>query len=114
MKFVFWSRLVRRSTVTILELLTEAQAYFSVDANLVAATKRWVQSRQEQDGSFSPPLADLRDGAEEPMPGPGSSHADLGPGMELEQRVETTAETLVTLLEVGVENEVRGRNRVPT
>ncbi|KAJ1527949.1 hypothetical protein ONE63_007882 [Megalurothrips usitatus] len=54
-----------RSTVTILELLTEAQAYFSVDAELVAATKRWVQSRQEADGSFAPPLADMRDAAED-------------------------------------------------
>lgn len=108
----------RRSTVTILELLTEAQAYFSVDAELVAAAKRWVQSRQAEDGSFAPPLTDLRDGAEDaavvgpPRKPSSSSRADgrnATADAALEQRIETTAETLVTLLEVGVENEVRMR-----
>jgi len=72
------------------------QSYTSVDPVLVSGMKRWIQQRQADDGSFSPLPTD--NGIITPR-NPSESHI-------LDNQVEITAETLVTLLQVGLESEV--------
>nr|CAD7573234.1 unnamed protein product [Timema californicum] len=87
-------------TVTILELLSKVQSYLSVDPELMVGIKRWIQQRQSDDGSFSPLPND-------------TTFQDITANNKnsfkletLHQNVEITAETLTTLLQVGLENEV--------
>nr|CAD7262807.1 unnamed protein product [Timema shepardi] len=89
-----------RDTVTILELLSKVQSYLSVDPELMVGIKRWIQQRQSDDGSFSPLPND-------------TTFQDITANNKnsfkletLHQNVEITAETLTTLLQVGLENEV--------
>lgn len=72
------------------------QSYTSVDPVLVSGIKRWIQQRQADDGSFSPLPTD--NGITTPR-NPSESYI-------LDSQVEITAETLVTLLQVGLESEV--------
>nr|CAD7199243.1 unnamed protein product [Timema douglasi] len=89
-----------RDTVTILELLSKAQSYLSVDPELMVGIKRWIQQRQSDDGSFSPlpNYTTVRDIT--------ANNKNSFKLETLHQNVEITAETLTTLLEVGLENEV--------
>ncbi|XP_053606043.1 C3 and PZP-like alpha-2-macroglobulin domain-containing protein 8 [Plodia interpunctella] len=110
------------STIKILEILTKIQAYYPIDPDLLQKIKKWIQLRQNSDGSFTPLAAD-----KEVDYYPVELKKANGTGKEVdvneyyyynkdgnmteeeiewERTVEVTAETLVTLLEVGVENEV--------
>ncbi|PNF39127.1 hypothetical protein B7P43_G01344, partial [Cryptotermes secundus] len=84
------------NTVSVLELLAKTQSYISVDPVLVSGIKRWIQQRQADDGGFSPLPTDVAL----------STPRNLSGSHMLDHQVEMTAETLVTLLQVGLENEV--------
>ncbi|XP_069675584.1 C3 and PZP-like alpha-2-macroglobulin domain-containing protein 8 isoform X2 [Periplaneta americana] len=83
------------NTVNVLELLSKTQSYTSVDPVLVSGIKRWIQQRQADDGSFSPLPTDSTTAVPR----------NFSDAHVLDSQVEMTAETLVTLLQVGLENE---------
>lgn len=89
-------------TLSILEVLNKVQSYFNVDPELIQSVKRWIQLRQEYDGSFTPLPADIR------LPSYSEDLPDnLGNESETKWRhiIETTAETIIVLFEIGVEND---------
>ncbi|KAJ0177920.1 hypothetical protein K1T71_006793 [Dendrolimus kikuchii] len=110
------------STIKILEILTKIQSYYPVDPELLQNIKKWVQSRQNSDGSFTPMDADKEvDYYPVEMHSDNGTHKDVDVNeyyyydkdgnmtqseIDWERKVEITAETLVSLLEVGVENQV--------
>ncbi|CAB3235980.1 unnamed protein product [Arctia plantaginis] len=110
------------STIKILEILTKIQSYYPVDPDLLQAIKKWIQKRQNSDGSFTPLAADKEvDYYPIDMPKSNSTMKDIDVNeyyyydkdgnmtqkeIDWERKVEVTAETLVTLLEVGVENQI--------
>lgn len=115
------------SSVHVLEVLSKAQSFFGVDPGLLESIKRWVQLRQEEDGSFTPLAADIKISlltienevdSTINKKNSASAYEELDYGivekwknlskevLNLERSVEITADTLATLLEVGVENEV--------
>lgn len=82
-----------RSSVEVLDLLTRVQTVGSVDPGVVLRLKEWIQTQQGADGSFSPHSVDME--------------ADKSTAMSAEdQRVATTALTLVALIRVGIETDV--------
>ena len=83
------------NTVSVLELLAKTQSYTNIDPVLVGGIKRWIQQRQGDDGSFSPLPTDTST----------VTPRNLTDPQILERQVELTAETLVTLLQVGLESE---------
>ena len=86
------------ATVSILEILAKIQPHFGVDPELLRGVKRWVQLRQEDDGGFLPLPADVDLSAAE---------SDANRTARARELVlEMTAETVMTLLEVGVESDV--------
>ncbi|KAI5637749.1 a-macroglobulin complement component domain-containing protein [Phthorimaea operculella] len=109
------------STIKILEILSKIQSYYPVDPELLLAIKRWIQKRQNPDGSFTPLAADKEvdyypvemkklNGTEQNVDVNEYYYYDKDGNMtkeeiEWERRVEVTAETLTALLEVGVENQ---------
>ncbi|XP_028043636.1 C3 and PZP-like alpha-2-macroglobulin domain-containing protein 8 [Bombyx mandarina] len=109
------------STIKILEILTKIQSYYPVDPELLQNIKKWIQNRQNPDGSFTPMVADKEvdyypvemkkvNGTEQEIDVNEYYYYDRDGNMtqdeiEWERRVEVTAETLATLLEVGVENQ---------
>lgn len=87
-----------KSTIMVLEALTKTQSYFNVDPELIQNIKRWVQLRQEDDGSFTPLPADVK------LP---SRIIQQKPEQQnLEHVTEITAETVIALYEIGIENDV--------
>lgn len=92
-----------KSTVSILKALMETQTYFSIDPDVIQGATRWVQLRQEDDGSFTPLPADVKFF-------PSSLSVDTynkNKSREislLEQIAEITAETLITFHEYPIEN----------
>lgn len=110
------------STIKILEILTKIQSYYPIDPELLLSIKKWIQSRQNPDGSFTPLSADKEvdyypvdmkqsNGTQQDVDVNEYYYYDKEGNMteeeiEWERRVEVTAETLATLLEVGVENQV--------
>lgn len=110
------------STIKILEILTKIQSYYPVDPDLLQNIKKWIQNRQNPDGSFTPLPADKEvDYYPVEMKKSNSSEKDVNVNeyyyydkdgnmtqeeIDWERKVEVTAETLVALLEVGVENQV--------
>ncbi|CAH2261901.1 jg6984 [Pararge aegeria aegeria] len=109
------------STIKILEILNKIQSYYPVDPNLLQSIKHWVQSRQNHDGSFTPLPADKevdyypvdikKSSADKEVDVNEYYYYDKDGNMtkeeiEWERTVEVTAETLATLLEVGVENQL--------
>ncbi|XP_052739692.1 C3 and PZP-like alpha-2-macroglobulin domain-containing protein 8 [Bicyclus anynana] len=110
------------STIKILEILSKIQSYYPVDPNLLQSIKHWIQSRQNPDGSFTPLPADKEvDYYPVEIKNSNSSEKEVDVNeyyyydkdgnmtkeeIEWERTVEVTAETLVTLLEVGVENQL--------
>lgn len=109
------------STIKILEILTKIQSYYPVDPDLLQNIKKWIQTRQNDDGSFTPLAAD-KEVDYYPVDitkTNGTKEVDVNEyyyydkdgnmtqeEIDWERRVEVTAETLVALLEVGVENQV--------
>lgn len=86
-----------RSTILVLEALVRAQSHFSIDPDLIQGVKRWVQLRQEDDGSFTPLPADVK-----------LSSETSTKNREEENREhisELTAETVITLYEMGIESD---------
>ncbi|XP_032516317.2 C3 and PZP-like alpha-2-macroglobulin domain-containing protein 8 [Danaus plexippus] len=110
------------STIKILEILNKIQSYYPVDPELLQSIKSWIQSRQNPDGSFTPLAADKEvdyypveiknvNGTDAEFDVNEYYYYDKDGNMtqeviEYERTVEVTAETLVSLLEVGVENQV--------
>lgn len=110
------------STIQILEILSKIQSYYAVDPQLLLSIKKWIQSRQNSDGSFTPLAADNEvdyypvelknlNGTDEKIDVTEYYYYDKTGNMtkqeiEWERTVEVTAETLSTLLEVGVESQV--------
>ncbi|XP_072949978.1 C3 and PZP-like alpha-2-macroglobulin domain-containing protein 8 [Epargyreus clarus] len=110
------------STIKILEILSKIQSYYPVDPNLLQSIKKWIQKKQNPDGSFTPLPADKEvdyypveikksNGTEVEVDVNEYYYYDKDGNMtkeeiEWERTVEVTAETLVALLEVGVENQV--------
>lgn len=110
------------STIKMLEILTKIQSYYPVDPELLHNIKKWVQSRQNPDGSFTPMAADKEvDYYPVEMRNNNQTRKDVDVNeyyyydkdgnmtqteIHWERKVEVTAETLVSLLEVGVENQV--------
>ncbi|KAJ8724306.1 hypothetical protein PYW08_015780 [Mythimna loreyi] len=110
------------STIKILEILTKIQSYYPVDPELLQNIKKWIQTRQSPDGSFTPLAADKEvdyypvdikksNGTIKEVDVNEYYYYDKDGNMtqeeiDWERRVEVTAETLVALLEVGVENQV--------
>lgn len=86
-----------KSTVAILKALMETQTYFSIDPDLIQGATRWVQLRQEDDGSFTPLPADVKLTSKDRVNT--SKEATL-----LEQIAGMTAETLITFSEYPIEN----------
>lgn len=89
-----------RSTIMVLEALAKTQTYFNVDPDLIQSTKRWVQLRQEDDGSFTPLPADIRI-----TPHHQHGKNPSGASEDLEHVCEMTAETVMMLYEIGVETD---------
>lgn len=108
------------STIKILEILTKIQSYYPVDPDLLQNIKKWIQTRQNPDGSFTPLPADKevdyypvekKNGTDKDVNVNEYYYYDKDGNMtqdeiDWERKVEVTAETLVALLEVGVENQV--------
>ncbi|XP_063546821.1 C3 and PZP-like alpha-2-macroglobulin domain-containing protein 8 [Cydia strobilella] len=110
------------STIKILEILTKIQSYYPIDPDLLQSIKRWIQNRQNPDGSFTPLAADKEvdyypaeitktNGTAKEVDVNEYYYYDKDGNMteeeiEWERRVEVTAETLVALLEVGVESQM--------
>lgn len=110
------------STIHILEILSKIQSYFPIDPELLSSIKKWIHNRQHSDGSFTPLPADKEvdyypvdlkkiNGTESEVDVNEYYYYDKDGHMtqeliEWERKVEVTAETLTTLLEVGVENQV--------
>lgn len=110
------------STIKILEILTKIQSYYPIDPELLLSIKNWIQNRQNDDGSFTPLAADKEvDYYPVEIPIMNGTDKEIGVNeyyyydkdgnmteeeIEWERKVEVTAETLVALLEVGVENKV--------
>ncbi|XP_050562834.1 C3 and PZP-like alpha-2-macroglobulin domain-containing protein 8 [Spodoptera frugiperda] len=110
------------STIKILEILTKIQSYYPIDPELLQNIKKWIQKRQNADGSFTPLAADKEvdyypvditksNGTAKEVDVNEYYYYDKDGNMtqeeiDWERRVEVTAETLVALLEVGVENQV--------
>lgn len=111
------------STVKTLEILSKIQSYYPIDPELFQNIKKWIQSRQNSDGSFTPMIADKEvdyypvelkkiNGTEQEVNVNEYYYYDKDGNMtqteiEWERTVEITAETLAALLEVGVESQVR-------
>ncbi|CAK1579578.1 unnamed protein product [Parnassius mnemosyne] len=107
------------STIKILEILTKIQSYYPIDPDLLQKIRKWIQSRQDADGSFSPLPADKEvDYYQVEMKNSNGTEMEVNEyyyydkdgnmtekEIEWERRVEVTAETLAALLEVGVENQ---------
>lgn len=110
------------STIKILEILSKIQSYYPIDPDLLQAIKKWIQNRQDPDGSFTPLAADKEvDYYPVDMTKSNGTYKEVDVNeyyyydkdgnmtqeeINWERRVEVTAETLVALLEVGVENQV--------
>lgn len=91
---IIYYKLRYRATLQSLDILSRAQSYLGVDPALVGAVKSWLKGQQAQDGGLSPcPL-----------------EAALDNNTELNLRVQATAETLATVISVGVETEVVQHN----
>ncbi|XP_050680275.1 C3 and PZP-like alpha-2-macroglobulin domain-containing protein 8 [Leptidea sinapis] len=110
------------STIKILEILSKIQSYYPIDPDLLQSVKTWIQKRQNTDGSFTPLEADKEvDYYPVSLKKLNESDVDVDvheyyyfdkdgnmtdDKIEAERTVEVTAETLVALLEVGVENQL--------
>lgn len=106
-----------------MEILNKIQSYYPIDPELLQSIKTWVQKRQKSDGSFTPLPAD-KEVDYYPVEFK-SNETDIDVNeyyyydkdgnmteeeINAERTVEVTAETLVALLEIGVENQVRIMN----
>lgn len=88
-----------KTTIMALEALIKTQSYFNIDPELIQSIKRWVQLRQEDDGSFTPLPADIK--------------LELSRETKLldqksrlmEHVSEITAETVMVLYEIGIESD---------
>ncbi|RVE54583.1 hypothetical protein evm_000704 [Chilo suppressalis] len=110
------------STIRILEILSKIQSYYPVDPDLLQNIKKWIQARQGSDGSFTPLPADKEvdyypvdikktNATQKEVDVNEYYYYDKDGNMtqdeiDWERTVEVTAETMVALLEVGVENQV--------
>ncbi|KAL1132693.1 hypothetical protein AAG570_010645, partial [Ranatra chinensis] len=80
------------NTVSVLEVLSKAQTLTGIDPELLNGVKAWVQKRQLKDGSFQACGIDVV--------------VDNSTGYgEFAKTVETTSDTLATLINIGIENE---------
>ncbi|XP_071443251.1 C3 and PZP-like alpha-2-macroglobulin domain-containing protein 8 [Hetaerina americana] len=90
------------NTLLAMEVLTKAQAYISIDPEILLSAKRWIHSRQLEDGSFS---VSPRDGSVVNVTHNISQDHSPDTLRAYNWAVEVTSETIYTLLEVNVESE---------
>lgn len=64
--------------------------YIGIDADLISSIIKWIKNRQNRDGSFTPTPLDFA----------------ISNTTESNIIIQTTAETLSTLIKIGIENEV--------
>ncbi|XP_030749609.1 C3 and PZP-like alpha-2-macroglobulin domain-containing protein 8 [Sitophilus oryzae] len=94
-----------KATVSILEVLSKVQLYFSIDPDLIQAVKRWIQLRQEDDGRFTPLDADIKFSTTNSS-SYGIPRKNITPEtLRFESVVEITAETVIVLYEIGIETD---------
>ena len=74
-----------RNTIKAFEVLSRAQYHWKVDSDLITNIRKWILDQQHEDGHFEISINDT-----------------------LEEKLVTTAETLITFLEIGL-NEVRDK-----
>ncbi|XP_054281127.1 C3 and PZP-like alpha-2-macroglobulin domain-containing protein 8 [Macrosteles quadrilineatus] len=77
------------ATLQSLDILSRAQSYLGIDPDILSKVKDWLRGRQAKDGSLSP------------CP----SETTVDNASELSQKIQATAETLTTLIGIGVETE---------
>ncbi|CAH1398277.1 unnamed protein product [Nezara viridula] len=80
------------SSVEVLDLLSRVQSIMSIDPGLVQNLKKWVQSNQEEDGSFKPHFMDI-------------TPDNMTGCTDLERTISTTADALAALINIGIEND---------
>lgn len=88
-----------RITIMVLEALVKIQSYFNVDPELILGIKRWVQLRQEDDGSFTPLPADVK------LQTSAETKTLSAKTRLVEHITELTAETVMVLYEIGIESD---------
>lgn len=90
------------ATIYVLEVLVRTQGFFNIDPYLIQEIKRWVQLRQEDNGSFTPLPADVKINDDSY-----SKFTNQTPKFTyFEHSVELTAETLIALNELQIESDV--------
>lgn len=95
-----------KATVVILEILMKVQHYFDIDPDLIQEIKKWVQLRQEDDGSFLPLPADVKlTSNENDNKMAENNKIKDNETIYFEHIVEMTAETVITLFEIGIESD---------
>lgn len=95
-----------KTTLDILDALIKVQSYFNMDPDLIQSIKRWVQLRQEDDGSFTPLSADIKLNNPIEYDTNGNDKNNTTNNLkQLEHVMEITAETVITLFEIGIETD---------
>lgn len=79
-----------RATLQALDILSKAQSYLGIDPDILSQVKTWVHSRQTPEGGLAPC----------------SMEDSLDNVTEMNKQIQATAETLGTLITVGVETDV--------
>ncbi|KAG8328109.1 hypothetical protein J6590_000765 [Homalodisca vitripennis] len=77
------------ATLQSLDILSKAQSYLGIDPDILSQVKEWIRKRQKKDGSISPCALE----------------ASIDNATEMNQKIQTTAETLSTMITIGVESE---------
>lgn len=90
-----------KTTVDILDALIKVQSHFNIDPELIQSIKKWVQLRQEDDGSFTPLSADIK--LSNPIDF--TQNNSINNFKYIEHVMEITAETVITLFEIGIESD---------
>lgn len=88
-----------KATVFVLQALLETQGFFSIDPELIQGATRWIQLRQDDDGSFPPLPADIKIPTDNLTSTKPTNDSAL-----LQQIAEITAETLVVFHEYPIES----------
>ncbi|XP_025832303.1 C3 and PZP-like alpha-2-macroglobulin domain-containing protein 8 [Agrilus planipennis] len=86
------------STLATLEVLMKAQNLVNIDPDLLDSMKRWLQMRQEDDGSFTPLPADVKYSYN-------VINTNKNDVLLYDQIAEITAETVIGFYEIGIEDD---------
>nr|XP_022903768.1 C3 and PZP-like alpha-2-macroglobulin domain-containing protein 8 [Onthophagus taurus] len=87
-----------KTTVSVLEILLVVRRFFNIDPDLLQGIKKWIQLRQEDNGSFLPLPADIN--LSKIMDGNETKNNE-----SFREIVQITARTVIILLEIGIESD---------